>query len=194
MRGGGGARAWEELGRELGLSTALVSERSMLGWSFASFRRELAEPLTPEPKAMPWLHGAPVEILLEPSDAFVRTTVRALFPAPLGAGIIVSRSASTSFTGLFAQAPLVLVGEPSFDSSFLVQALDGARARAILGRAVRERLPRAAAATAHVVMDDAEVLLAQERCVAPRELGTLIDDALAIVAAATPSIPTPPYR
>jgi len=32
-------RAWGELGRQLGLNTAVVSERSMLGWSFGAFRR-----------------------------------------------------------------------------------------------------------------------------------------------------------
>ena len=29
----------------------------MLGWSFASFRREIAEPANVDPKTTPWLHG-----------------------------------------------------------------------------------------------------------------------------------------
>jgi hypothetical protein len=140
------------------------------------------------------INGARVEILLEPTGSFVRTTVRAAFPAPLGAALQVARSSHTSFFGLYAQSPPVTCGESRFDATFAVAALDGARARAVLGEAVRERMLKATSGSAHLLMNDAEVLLAQERCVAPHELAELIDDAVAIVAALTPKSSAPPYR
>ena len=140
------------------------------------------------------VNGAPVEILLEPTEAFVRTTVRTLFPAPLGAGLQVAPSTSSPFFGLYARSPPVVIGEPKFDSRFAVAALDTARARGILGDAVRARMLNAVEGSAHLLMNDAEVLLALERCAAPHELGRLIDDALAIVAATASTRASPPYR
>ena len=49
--------AWKRVGDQLGWATALVSEGSIFGWSFASFRRELREPGMPDGKRTPWLHG-----------------------------------------------------------------------------------------------------------------------------------------
>lgn len=140
------------------------------------------------------VNGAPVEVLLEPTESFVRTTVRALFPAPLGAALDVAHVASSSFIGRLAPAPGVATGDVAFDASFSVGALDEARARAVLGEAVRGLLSQAIRGGAHLLMNDAEVLLAKEQCVAPRELGQLIDDALAIVAAVSGTRPAPPYR
>ncbi len=138
--------------------------------------------------------GAPFEILLEPTESYVRTTVRAAFPAPLGAALQVVRRSPTSFLGLFAQSPPVPIGESQFDSTFSVAALDGARARDILGDAVRARLLLAVSGGAHLLMNDAEVLLTQARCSAPNELATLIDDAVAIVAALASGASVAPYR
>lgn len=98
--------------------------------------------------------GTRIEVLLEPSDSFVRTTVRAAFRTPLDA---------------VARTPALV-------------------------EAFRRECTRAARVTKTVLVNDAEVLLAQERCVAPQELATLIDHAVAIVAAANPKAATPPYR
>lgn len=97
--------------------------------------------------------GARIEVVLEPTVTFVRTTVRAVFPTPLNA------------------AP----SRETFD-------------------AVREQVAKAEKMTAHVFVNTAEVLLAQERCVVAKELATLIDQAVAIVAAATPPAVAAPYR
>ncbi|CAN5923901.1 hypothetical protein BH11MYX4_BH11MYX4_45420 [soil metagenome] len=139
--------------------------------------------------------GTPVEILLEPMETYVRTTVRAAFPAPLGAALQVARQTNTSFLGLFAQSPPASTGEPQFDSTFAVAALDAPRARGILGEAVRARMLSAVSGSTHLLMNDAEVLLTEPRCSAPNELAKLIDDAVAIVAATTVAHrQTPPYR
>ena len=100
------------------------------------------------------IDGARIEVLLEPTVSFVRTTVRAVFRAPL----------------------------------------DAAPARDTVVDAVRQQLARAASVAAHVFVNDAEVLLAQERCVVPGELATLIDHAVAIASAASPKAAAPPYR
>jgi hypothetical protein len=120
----GGLQGWPEMGRQLGLDCAFVSEGSMFGWSFASFRRELAEPALPgDAKSTLWLHGTfngvsvivrptwmPISATDSPLDQFFHalsskyappqepfTSVMAEIDPPLRAGVQMVSRASARF-------------------------------------------------------------------------------------------------
>ncbi len=102
--------------------------------------------------------------------------------------------------GRIGGAPIEVLLEPTVSSvRTTVRAAFPAPPDAGPGRdavvdAVRRQLEKAARMPAHVLVNDAEVLLARERCVVAGELATLIDQAVAIVSAATPKASAPPYR
>jgi hypothetical protein len=137
---------WSQLSSDLGLAIAMVSERSMVGWSFASVRRELAEPAMPEPKTTPWLHGerggisviaAPVWLaswthIHQPYDGTLMDTpmppapytlAMAEIDPPLFAGVRMVNRDSTRFGPPVAEA-LVRFGDPTLDTKLWTYAFD----------------------------------------------------------------------
>jgi hypothetical protein len=61
----------------VGLAVSNVSERTMVGWSFPAFRRELAEPSTPDAKTTTWAYGQidGVSVLVRERTLFSRRAV-----------------------------------------------------------------------------------------------------------------------
>lgn len=137
---------WVQMARDLGLQTAMVSDGSMVGWSFASVRRELAEPAMPEPKTTPWLHGeragisviaAPVWLaswthIHQPYDGTLMDTAMPPAPytlamaeidPPLFAGVRMVNRDSTRFGPPVAEA-LVRFGDPTLDTKLWTYAFD----------------------------------------------------------------------
>ncbi|MDB5217350.1 MAG: hypothetical protein JWO86_5277 [Myxococcaceae bacterium] len=137
---------WSQLSSDLGLQIAMVSERSMVGWSFASVRRELAEPAMPEPKTTPWLHGerggisviaAPVWLaswthIHQPYDGTLMDTAMPPAPytlamaeidPPLFAGVRMVNRDSPRFGPPVPEA-LVRFGNPTLDTMFWTYAFD----------------------------------------------------------------------
>ena len=109
---------WSQLAGDLGLQIAMVSERSMVGWSFASVRRELAEPAMPEPKTTPWLHGERGGI-----------SVIAMPPAPY---TLAMAEIDPPLFGIFWRAEGLELGDEDWDRVFRVEAFDAVRARETL--------------------------------------------------------------
>lgn len=167
---------WSLLARDLGLPIAMVSERSMVGWSFASVRRELAEPAMPEPKETPWLHGerGGISVIAAPvwlaswrptgerydGTPFGRTALpspyslaMAEIDPPLFAGVRMVNRDSTRFGPPVPEA-LVRFDDPVLDTKFWTYAFDPERLRRVFARqhAADDFAQAVAAATGNAIV------------------------------------------
>lgn len=149
--------AWKGVGDRLGWATALVSEGSMFGWSFASFRRELREPPMPEGKRTPWLHGVvdgataiarpeywlqyPVQAALDnllrsqfepPAPPTAFTFVMAEIDPPLFCGTRMLTKPSLRY-GTLPKRSLATLRDARLNDLFWVVAHDAERLEAVLG-------------------------------------------------------------
>lgn len=84
--------AWRSIAEALGFRLSAVSEGSMYGWSFASFRRELREPAMTEQKLVPWAHGLVdgALVIVRPAFFYDFTTegaVQRVIDPPAGSGL-----------------------------------------------------------------------------------------------------------
>jgi hypothetical protein len=164
---------WYEVARGSGLTLAHVGTEHVIGTTFHSLRREMAQATMPSPSHLtsPWLHGARRDVAVIVRTVGMRqvgeasptapshTSAIAEIDPPLFAGLRLFSRGLIAFFG----APLhaELTAHPSLDTRFVAAAFDMSRVRELLlPHGLPDRLGEAiahAAQSCNLVVKDSTV-------------------------------------
>jgi hypothetical protein len=129
-----------------------------------------------------------LEVLLESASGGVYTTARAMFRTSLDCGLYVKTDHHPPLFGIFHRGGDIVLGDPHWDRSFVVEAVHADRARSVLSPpAVRSRMLEAAEGSTDFIVNDVEVLVVHGGLQSPRGLARSLDALVALVDALTPA-------